>query len=127
MNLGKRSRKTIIHIDNLSEQMFIKAVEEGQDLQEVIKEDNEKRERRAQDSFSEQDEELGDFSYSKGKKREKKHNFTESKKQESALDHKRRKTEGWQTGTQRQEEDLVRMAAEGQQSDIIQDNFPSEE
>ena len=101
MNLGKRSRKTIIHIDNLSEQMFIKAVEEGQDLQEVIKEDNEKRERRAQDSFSEQDEELGDFSYSKGKKREKKHNFTESKKQESALDHKRRKTEGWQTGTQK--------------------------
>jgi len=32
MNLGKRVRKTVTNIDNLSEQQFLKAIEEGEDL-----------------------------------------------------------------------------------------------
>lgn len=37
LNLGKRQRKTIINLDNLSDQQFLRAVEEGEDLQEVMK------------------------------------------------------------------------------------------
>lgn len=44
--LGKRVRKTITNIDNLSEQQFLRAIEEGEDLQEVMRRENEKRERR---------------------------------------------------------------------------------
>ena len=32
LNLGKRARKTIINMDNLTEQQWLKAVEEGEDL-----------------------------------------------------------------------------------------------
>ena len=39
-NLGKRTRKTITNLDNLSEQQFLKAIEEGQDLEEVKKKVN---------------------------------------------------------------------------------------
>ena len=46
MNLGKRVRKTIMNIDNLSEQQFLRAVEEGEDLQEVMKRVQARREQR---------------------------------------------------------------------------------
>ena len=46
MNLGKRARKTIINMDNLTEQQWLKAVEEGEDLQEVMKRENLRREKK---------------------------------------------------------------------------------
>ena len=58
MNLGKRTRKTIINMDNLTEQQWLKAVEEGEDLQEVMKRENLRREKRMAEggAFSESDE-----------------------------------------------------------------------
>ena len=44
--LGKRQRKTVIHVDNLSEAQWLKAVEEGEDLQQVIKRNIDRREKR---------------------------------------------------------------------------------
>lgn len=44
--MGKRARKTIINMDNLTEQQWLKAVEEGEDLQEVMKRENLRREKR---------------------------------------------------------------------------------
>lgn len=46
MNLGKRVRKTVMNIDNLTEQQFLKALEDGDDLQEVIERENVNREKR---------------------------------------------------------------------------------
>lgn len=62
LNLGKRQRKTLINMDNLSEQQWLKAVEEGEDLQEVMKRDNLKRQRRAAEgkSFNSESGDEGD-------------------------------------------------------------------
>lgn len=46
MNLGKRVRRTVMNLDNLTEQQFLKALEDGDDLQEVIERDNVNREKR---------------------------------------------------------------------------------
>ncbi len=43
---GKRARKAIINYDHLSEQQFLKIVEEGRDPNEVLKMEAEKRELR---------------------------------------------------------------------------------
>jgi hypothetical protein len=60
MNLGKRARKTIINMDNLTEQQWLRAVEEGEDLQEVMKRENLRREKRLAEggalSMSDEDE-----------------------------------------------------------------------
>ena len=60
--MGKRQRKTLINMDNLSEQQWLKAVEEGEDLQEVMKRDNLKRQRRAAEgkSFNSESGDEGD-------------------------------------------------------------------
>ena len=60
LNLGKRVRKTITNIDNLSDQQFLKAIEEGEDLQEVMKRVNARREQRVADGgplYSEEEDE----------------------------------------------------------------------
>lgn len=49
VELGKRARKTIINMDNLTEQQWLKAVEEGEDLQEVMKRENIRREKKLAD------------------------------------------------------------------------------
>ena len=64
MNLGKRVRKTVTNIDNLSEQQFLKAIEEGKDLQEVMKEVNRRREARVAAGgplYSDEEDEEDDF------------------------------------------------------------------
>lgn len=63
LNLGKRQRKTVINMDNLSEAQFLKAIEEGEDVNEVIKKDNLRREKRIaegrlQSDYDDEDEEL---------------------------------------------------------------------
>ena len=62
INLGKRERKTIINMDNLTEQQWLKAVEEGEDLQEVMKRENAKREKRLAEGGNFYSEEEDEFS-----------------------------------------------------------------
>ena len=60
MNLGKRQRKTITNIDNLSDGQFLKAIEEGEDLQAVMERVNKRREQRVAEGgplYSEDDDE----------------------------------------------------------------------
>ena len=59
---GKRARKAIINYDHLSEQQFLKIVEEGRDPNEVLKMEAEKREMRRkrieEDGLGQMDEEM---------------------------------------------------------------------
>ena len=75
VNLGKRARKTIINMDNLTEQQWLKAVEEGEDLQEVMKRENLRREKKIADggdpSNSEQDDYEGSDPADSNKRRKK--------------------------------------------------------
>ena len=45
-NGGKRVRKNVIYIDNLTDEQFDNAVEAGEDLQEVMKRDNLRKEKK---------------------------------------------------------------------------------
>lgn len=47
--LGKRERKEFINYDNLSEQQFLKYIEEGKDPQEVVRQAALRREKRRRD------------------------------------------------------------------------------
>ncbi len=46
LDLGKRQRKAFINYDNLSDQQFLRIIEEGKDPNEVLREEANKKERR---------------------------------------------------------------------------------
>lgn len=53
--LGKRERKEFINYDNLSDQQFLKIIEEGKDPNEVLKQAVRRREQRRRDGDGPQD------------------------------------------------------------------------
>ena len=53
-SLGKRERKELINYDNLSEQQFLKIIEEGKDPNEVLRQAALRRDRRRQDGTGEE-------------------------------------------------------------------------
>ena len=101
--LGKRVRKNITNLDNLSDQQFMKAIEEGEDLEEVKKRVNKRREERIAEggpAFSDEEELEDQEEYANSSLNRKKEKKTAS--------------------------ELMQQVANQQESDIIQDNFEEE-